>query len=343
MKILITGNLGYIGSVLSPYLEDKGYNVIGYDIGYYIDCNLIKNKDPIYQIQKDIRDIEPEDLKSIDVVVHLAALSNDPLGDFDETITYQINHEATLRLARISKKMNVKRFIFLSTQSLYGISDTDQELDEINSIKNPITAYAKSKYLAEQDIQSLADNNFEICIFRPSTVFGSSPRLRSDIVYNNLLGSAFTSNKIEIKSDGSPWRPVIHIQDVCQAILAGIKSKSEIINKKIYNIGIKNGNFTVKEIAYAANNILPKSVISYTNEHGTDSRTYKVSFNRIFKELKEFYQPNFDLINGGQELVNFFKTIDFNKDSFEGIKTNRLKKLKKLVSNGKLDNNLGLI
>ena len=343
MKILLTGNQGYIGTVLYQYLTQNGYSVTGYDSGYYKDCNLTIIADPKKQISKDIRDVNENDLEGIDIVVHLAALSNDPLGDFDEKITYQINHLSTSKLADISKKMGLKRFIFVSTQSLYGISNTDDELDEVNSKINPLTAYAKSKYLAEQDLLSMADDNFQVCIFRPSTVFGSSPRLRCDIVYNNLLGSAFTLNKIEIKSDGSPWRPVIHIKDVCQAIHAGIVTNSEKINKKIYNIGIRNGNFTVKDIANAANSILPNSRINYTNEHGSDSRTYKVSFSKIFEELNEYYKPDFDLKSGGRELVDYFIKTNFTRESFEGSNTNRLKKLKELVANNKLDNNLRMI
>ena len=343
MKILLTGNQGYIGTVLYQYLTQNGYSVTGYDSGYYKDCNLTIIADPKKQISKDIRDVNENDLEGIDIVVHLAALSNDPLGDFDEKITYQINHLSTSKLADISKKMGLKRFIFVSTQSLYGISNTDDELDEVNSKINPLTAYAKSKYLAEQDLLSMADDNFQVCIFRPSTVFGSSPRLRCDIVYNNLLGSAFTLNKIEIKSDGSPWRPVIHMKDVCQAIHAGIVTNSEKINKKIYNIGIRNGNFTVKDIANAANSILPNSRINYTNEHGSDSRTYKVSFSKIFEELNEYYKPDFDLKSGGRELVDYFIKTNFTRESFEGSNTNRLKKLKELVANNKLDNNLRMI
>ncbi len=340
---MLTGNQGYIGTVLHEYLTQNGYSVKGYDSGYYKDCNLSIISDPNKQISKDIRDVNENDLEDIDIVVHLAALSNDPLGDFDEKITYQINHLSTSKLAEISKKLGLKRFIFVSTQSLYGISNSDDELDEVNSKINPLTAYAKSKYLAEQDLLSMADDNFQVCIFRPSTVFGSSPRLRCDIVYNNLLGSAFTLNKIEIKSDGSPWRPVIHIKDVCQAIHAGILAKSEKINKKIYNIGIRNGNFTVKDIATTANSILPSSRIHYSNEHGSDSRTYKVSFTKIFEELNEYYKPNFDLTSGGRELVDYFIKTNFTRESFEGSDTNRLKKLKELVANNKLDNNLRMI
>lgn len=340
MNILVTGNQGYIGTVLFDELEKLGYNIIGLDSGFYKNCNLLKIKNPVNQINKDIRDITIDDLDNIDIVMHLAALSNDPLGDFDEYITYEINHISTIKLAEYSKKKGVKRFIFVSTQSLYGVSDNEDELDEVNSIKNPITAYAKSKFLAEEDLLNLADDNFKVCIFRPSTVFGSSPRLRCDIVYNNLLGSAFTSNKIEIKSDGTPWRPIIHIKDVCQALIAGILTKSEKINKKIYNIGIKDGNFMVKDIANAANKILPNSSINFTNEHGSDSRTYKVSFKNILKELQEFYIPKYDLISGGKELVNFFYKINFSKKSFESSDTNRLMKLKELISKKELNENL---
>ena len=225
MNILVTGNQGYIGSVLTEILlKENKYNVIGYDIGYYKDCNLTNAPKLNFQISKDIRDVNLNDLNDIDAIIHLAALSNDPLCNFDEKITYDINLNATIKIAELAKKNGVSRFVFASTQSLYGISSSNEELDEYNSEKKPVTAYAKTKYLAENALLNLADENFTVCIFRPSTVFGSSPRLRCDIVFNNLLGSAFTSNQIIIKSDGSPWRPVIHIQDVCQALIAGIKT-----------------------------------------------------------------------------------------------------------------------
>tara|TARA_B100001057_G_C22841555_1_gene947297 strand:- start:702 stop:1736 length:1035 start_codon:yes stop_codon:yes gene_type:complete len=340
MKILVTGNLGYVGTVLSEELATRGYNFIGLDVGFYEDCLLgkIKNKN-FNQIYKDIRDLEENDLEGIDCIIHLAALSNDPLGALNEKLTYDINYQATVRLAELSKKMNVKKFIYLSSLSIYGISNVDEELDEYKSIKNPITAYAKAKWMAEQEIHKLSDDKFTIVSLRPSTVFGVSNRLRSDIVFNNLVGCAFTTNNIEIKSDGTPWRPIVHIKDLCEAIIACIKAPKNIIFNQAFNVGIKNGNYTVKEIAEAAQKAVPGSKLVFTGEHGSDSRTYKISFNKIISELKDYYKPSWDLHKGGLELTDFFKKVSLKESDFRGFKTNRLECLKKKLSEN-LDVNL---
>ena len=225
MKILLTGNQGYIGSVLSNILTSE-YDVVGYDIGYFKDCNLYPIKELDKQIVKDIREDSSEDLLDIDIVIHLAALSNDPLGELNDKLTNDINYEATKNLANIAKKSKVKKFIYVSSQSMYGISNTNEELDEINSYKKPFTEYAKTKWKAEQYLNSIKDDQFIVTSFRPSTVFGASPRLRCDIVFNNLMACAYTTKKIEIKSDGSPWRPVIHVKDVAAAIILELLENS---------------------------------------------------------------------------------------------------------------------
>lgn len=332
MNILVTGNLGYIGSVLTENLKKENYTVTGYDIGYFSDTNLIEiPKTIIRQIKKDIRDISEEDLNGVDHVIHLSALSNDPLGEFHKNITNEINYSSTVKFAKICKRRKVKRFIYVSSQSMYGISKTDEELDEYNSEKNPVTEYAKTKWLAEQELFKMNSDEFTVVSFRPSTVFGVSPRLRCDIVFNNLVACAYTTGKIEIKSDGTPWRPVVHIQDVCSAIISGIKAPIEIVSGQSYNVGIKNGNYTVKEMAEAAQKVVPGCKLSFTGEHLKDPRTYKVSFNKILGELKNFYTPKWNLEKGGIELVNFFKEINFNEEDFRGYKTNRLMCLKKNI------------
>ena len=212
---------------------------------------------------------------------------------------------------------------------MYGISQSDKDLDEDNSEKNPITTYAKAKWEAEKKIKDFANDNFVITCFRPSTVFGWSPRLRCDIVYNNLVASAYILNKIVVFSDGSPWRPVVHIQDVCSAIHAGIIAPNKIVNKRSYNVGIKNGNFTVKEMAESVKKIYPKTEIIFKNQT-PDARTYKVSFNRILNELSGYYFPKWDLDMGAKELITNFKKYNFSEDDFLGFKTNRIKQLKSL-------------
>ncbi len=334
MKILVTGNLGYIGSVLTDILLEKKYFVEGYDIGYFENSNLTQvHNQNIKQIKKDIRDINENDINEVDTVIHLSALSNDPLGEFDKNVTNQINYESTIKLANICKKKDVKRFIYVSSQSMYGISTTDTELDEDQSEKNPVTEYAKTKWRAEQELFKLNSAEFTVVSFRPSTVFGVSPRLRCDIVFNNLVACAYTTGKIEIKSDGTPWRPVVHVKDVCSAIISGVEASKEIISGKAYNVGIKNGNYTVREMAEAAQRAVPGCELTFTEEHLTDPRTYKVSFKKILNELKDYYKPQWNLEKGGIELVKFFKEINFSEKDFRGSKTNRLQNLKENIPN----------
>ena len=229
MKVLVTGDQGYIGSVLVKVLDEKGYEVSGLDVGYFEENKLEKCMQGYSRLSKDVRDVVIEDLEGFDSIIHLAGLSNDPLGEFTPSLTHEINTNASVKLAKLAKKAGVSRFIFSSSQSMYGVSELDSELDEDNSEKNPVTAYAAAKWDAEQALNSMSSDNFIVTSFRPSTVFGASPRLRCDIVFNNFVACAYTTGKIEIMSDGSPWRPVVHVKDVSNAFIAGLEAPVEII------------------------------------------------------------------------------------------------------------------
>ena len=268
MKILLTGDMGYIGSVLASILIEKGHELIGLDVGFFEDNILVDQIADYQKFTKDIRDIESSDLSGINAIIHLAGLSNDPLGEFSPKLTDDINNLGTVKLAKLAKQNGVERFIFASSQSMYGVSEIDQELNEDDSEKNPVTAYAKAKWDAEQEIKNLSNDDFIVTCFRPSTVFGASPRLRCDIVFNNLVACAFTTGKIEILSDGTPWRPVVHVRDVCSAFISGLIAPSSIVNSRSFNVGIPDGNFTVRDLAKAAQKSVPGSELIFTGEHG---------------------------------------------------------------------------
>ena len=331
MNILVTG------SVLVPLLQTDGHQVTGFDSGYFEECFLSPVRNDFKQITKDIRDVVKSDLDNIDAVIHLAGLSNDPLGELVPGITEEINLGGAMKLATLAKEVGVKRFIYSSSQSMYGVADIDKELDEDLSSKNPVTAYAKTKWDAEVQLNQLQSESFLVCSFRPSTVFGVSPRLRCDIVFNNLVACAYTINKIEIKSDGTPWRPVVHVKDVCAAFLSGLNAPKEILAGRAFNVGIPNGNYTVRQLAEAAQRAVPGSELIFTGEHGSDSRTYRVSFKRILTELEDYYTPSWGLDRGAAELVDYFKKINFTESDFRGWKTTRLMQLKYLTEKRKLD------
>ncbi|MDC1027305.1 NAD(P)-dependent oxidoreductase [Candidatus Thioglobus sp.] len=342
MKIMVTGDRGYIGSVLVPILRSKEYNVIGYDSGYFAE-NLLEDLDESYtKITKDIRDLSKKDLEGVDGIIHLAGLSNDPLGEFSPKLTEEINYHATIRLAELAKNSGVSRFVYASSQSMYGVSNTDNELDEDDSEKNPVTSYAIAKWNAEQQLNRMSSNDFVVTSLRPSTVFGASPRLRCDIVFNNLVACAYTTGKIEIMSDGTPWRPIVHIKDVCSAFIAGIEAPPSIVSGRAFNVGIQNGNYTVKNIAEAAQRAVPGCELIFTGEH-TDPRTYRVSFNRILRELGGYYKPEWNLDKGGKELVDFFNRVGFTKEQFRGRDTVRLQHLTYLQETKKIDDSFRLI
>ncbi len=339
-RILVTGDQGYIGSVLTGVLLERGYDVVGLDNKYFADCLLHPVDTSYHRIVRDIREIGPEDLAGVSAVVHLAALSNDPLGAISPRLTDDINRDATIRVAKLARQVGVSRFVYASSQSMYGVSKTQEELEEDTSEKNPVTAYARTKWEAELLLKELGGREFAVVCMRPSTAFGASPRLRCDIVFNNLVACAYTTGRIEIKSDGTPWRPVVHVRDICSAFIAGLEAPTELVANRSYNVGIPNGNFSVRDLAEAASRAVPGSTVVFTGEHGADSRTYRVSFARILSELREWYRPEWDLDRGGAELVELFKKVDFSEADFRGRKTIRLAQLKHLMAKGSINEDL---
>lgn len=340
--VMVTGNLGYIGNVMVPYLIEKGFDVVGYDAGYYEDCYLMSVKQDLRkQILKDIRDVDEKDFEGIDYVIHLAGLSNDPLGDFDESLTYEINHKGTMKLAECAKKAGVKRFVYASSQSVYGISDTSKDADE-ESIKNPITAYAKTKWLCEGELHNLCDDNFVVTIMRPATAYGASPNMRCDIVFNQFVGYAFTNKMIEIKSDGSPVRPMSHVRDISSAFCAALQAPADLVCNQVFNIGTNDNNYTVKDLALMAQKYVPNCELTFTGEH-TDPRSYRVTSKKILTVLKDYYKPEWNIDKAGKQLMEFYQSVGFDKELFNSWKVTRLKCLKKRIEEGTMDKNLRVL
>ena len=343
MTVLVTGNLGYIGSVLTPLLAQRGHQVRGFDSGLFRDCFLTPAVEPTEQIVKDIRDIELEDLDGVTTVVHLAGLSNDPLGEIDDALTEAINYKGSMRLGELARDAGVRRFVYASSQSMYGISGTGVELEEDTSEKNPLTSYARTKWKAEQGLMVLRTPGFEVTALRPSTVYGASPRLRCDIVFNNFMACAFTTGSIEIKSDGKPRRPAVHILDVCEAFIAGLEADASLVDGRAFNVGVVDGNYTVRQLATAAQMAVPDSQLVFTGEHGADARTYSVSFDRILTELSEHYRPKWDLERGGRELHDLLTRAKFTRSDFRGSRCNRLTRINELLEAGTIDESLRLV
>lgn len=337
MKVLVIGNLGYIGSVTGKYLNNNGFSVCGLDAGYYAKCLLDSNHQDIPTTAKDIRDIQKEDLQGFDAIVNLAALSNDPIGELDSSLTFEINRDAAIKSAELAKQAGVKRYIFVSSQSIYGISTSLRELEE-DDPKSPQTAYAQSKWEAEQKISSISSLDFVTTVLRPSTVFGWSPRLRSDIVFNNLLLSGLINGKIEVHSDGSPWRPIVHVNDLAEAIRLCIGADPRKVSGQAFNIGKLGGNYKVSEIASAANKCLGNLEVVYNTEDIKDSRTYKVSFRKAAEVLG--FSAQRDLVESGQEMLEKFRNLDLDLQYLSGRLTNRLAQVSYLINNGSIDGNL---
>ncbi len=340
MTVMVTGNLGYIGSVLTPLLAQRGHQVRGFDSGLFRDCFLTPAVEPTEQIVKDIRDIELEDLDGVTTIVHLAGLSNDPLGEVDDALTEAINYNGSMRLGELARDAGVRRFVYASSQSMYGISGTGVELEEDTSEKNPLTSYARTKWKAEQGLMVLRTPGFEVTALRPSTVYGASPRLRCDIVFNNFMACAFTTGSIEIKSDGKPRRPAVHILDVCEAFIAGMEADASLVDGRAFNVGVADGNYTVRQLALAAQAAVPGTDLVFTGEHGSDSRTYTVGFGRILGELGSHFNPSWDLDRGGAELSRYFRETGFEERHFRGGVCNRLIRLEELIEAGRIDESL---
>ena len=334
MKVLVTGDRGYIGSVLVPMLLQQGYDVVGLDTEYFSDS--IEPEVTYKKIRKDIRNITKKDLEGIDAIIHLAALSNDPMGEINPNLTKDINLTASRKLARLSKKMGVKRFLFSSSCSIYGISG--DRVDE-SSVASPQTAYAASKIQFEKTLKSLADDNFCVGLLRNSTVYGYSPKFRNDLVVNNLVTCALALRKIKVMSDGTPWRPLIDVRDLSRAFIAFLKKDSKKINGKIINIGFEENNFQVKDILALVKKHLPECEIQFTGEHGADTRSYRVSFDKFKKTFPEFKQQ-WPLDTAIKDLIKRLQKIRYNKDDFVSGRFTRLAVLKKLLEEGELDTSL---
>lgn len=340
MRVLITGNLGYVGTELSSYLLKYQMNLSGLDSGYYRECLLDAEHRDIPTKIKDIRDIVVEDFLNFNVVVHLAALSNDPIGELDSDLTYQINRDASIKAAKLAREAGATRFIFVSTQSIYGISKSEFELDE-EALKNPQTSYAKSKWDAEQTILEMSSRDFTTLALRPSTVFGWSPRLRSDIVFNNLLLSGLTKGHIEVHSDGSPWRPIVHVSDLSEAIRLAILANSEKVNGNSFNIGKIGGNYTVREIAIAAQKCVNRADVIFNTENISDPRSYKVNFEKAKSILG--FEAKRDLVESGEEILLKFEQLKLPHDDLMGRMTNRLAQVAYLRKQGGLDESLRFV
>jgi nucleoside-diphosphate-sugar epimerase len=334
MRIFVTGTEGYLGSLLAPELVRRGYEVIGLDIGFYKERMLYRDgaNTPL-TIAKDLRQIEPADLQGVDAVVHMAELSNDPAGQLSPNITYEINHQGSVRLAELAKAAGVRRFVYMSSCSVYGVADKDF-VDEQSSVK-PQTAYAECKTLVERDVRLLASERFSPTFMRNATAYGASPRMRFDIVLNNLAGLAWTTKEIRMTSDGTPWRPLVHGLDIVRAIIAVLEAPVEAVDNEIFNVGDSANNYRVREIAEIVAATFPGCTLAFGSA-GSDNRSYRASFDKIRKHLPEF-KCAWDAKRGAAQLYELFKRIDMTPEVFEFRTFTRLKQLEYLIKTQQID------
>ncbi|HET8935697.1 MAG TPA: SDR family oxidoreductase [Polyangiales bacterium] len=338
MKVLVTGQLGYIGVEMVPALRAAGHEVVGLDTGLYNECDFIAPPDDVPNIDVDMRDVTADNLKGIDAVMHLAALSNDPLGDLDSQVTYDINLHASIRLAEAAKKAGVKRFIFSSSCSLYGAGG-DAFLDE-NAAFNPVTPYGESKIKVEQALQSLADDNFSPTYMRNATAYGVSRRLRADIVVNNLTGFALTTGKVLLQSDGTPWRPLVHIGDIIQAFIATLQAPRDSIHNEAFNIGRTAENYQIRQVANIVAEVVPNCEVSIASGASADIRDYRVSFAKAETKLPG-YKPRWTVKAGVEELYNAYKKAGLTKEVFvDSSRFYRLRTVRDLQKRGVIDHKL---
>jgi nucleoside-diphosphate-sugar epimerase len=337
MRVLVTGHKGYIGSVMVPLLVDAGHEVVGLDTGLYEACSFGDRRHQVAGVRLDIRNVEPHHLEGFEAVVHLAALSNDPLGDLNAQLTYDINHLASVRLARAAREAGVERFLFASSCSLYGASGTGTPLTE-DAPFNPVTPYGESKILVEQDVTRLATPDFSPVFFRNATAYGVSPHLRVDIMVNNLVGYAVTTGQVLIKSDGSPWRPLVHVEDICRAFLATLDTDRRRTHNQAFNVGITEENFRVREVAEMVEAVTGCQA-TFAEGASADARDYRVDFGRIQRVLPEF-QPRWTVQKGVEELYEAYRRYDLTEAEFLGGRYVRLNEIKRLQSEGRLDDQL---
>jgi nucleoside-diphosphate-sugar epimerase len=338
MKVLVTGHHGYIGSVLAPLIAEAGHEVTGVDTFFYEGCDFIPDLGPITSVRADVRDLGVEDLAGYDAIVHLAALSNDPLGELNEELTLAINFRATADLARNAKEAGVERFIFASSCSMYGAAAGEERVSEDAPLK-PLTAYAVSKVRSEEALAELADADFAPIFMRNATVHGSSPRLRFDVVLNNLSGWAYTTGRVRIMSDGTPWRPIVHVRDVARASLAMLEAPADVVSGVAFNVGANDENYQVRDLGTIVQETFPDCTIEYAEGAGPDPRSYRVDFTKLERALPDF-ATKWTAADGARELRDAFEQVALTAEGFQGDKYTRLARLRLLTDEGRLDDQL---
>jgi nucleoside-diphosphate-sugar epimerase len=333
VRVLVTGTEGYVGAVLGPSLTERGHDVVGVDAGFYRTEALFEGGTAVTTAQQDIRRLSREDFEGVDAVVHLAELSNDPLGQLLPDITYDVNHRGSLHIATLAKQAGVERFVYASSCSVYGIAE-EETVDEESPV-NPQTAYAECKTLVERDVPSLADDAFSPTFLRFATAYGASPRMRFDVVLNNLCGLAWTTKEIKMESDGTPWRPLVHIRDIAQAVAAVLDAPRELVHNEVFNVGAPGANFQVREIAEIVGDVFPDCEITI-GATSPDNRSYRVSFDKIHEMLPAL-SCEWDPRRGAEELLEVFTRVRLTEEGFRSRRFTRLKQIEHLLSSGAID------